>query len=82
MGKLEILVLVDDESRLPRIPGAVEDMSAVTRVVGEITAHAINLGVSGGNSLMCSGVTARAAQLVSRSVITQPQELTESFSSI
>jgi hypothetical protein len=52
-GKLGILVLVDDESRLPHIPGAIEDMSAVTRVVGEITAHAINLGVSGGNSITC-----------------------------
>ncbi len=52
-GKLGILVLVDDESRLPHIPGAVEDMSAITQVVGEITAHAINLGVSGGNSITC-----------------------------
>jgi len=43
---------------LRRIPRAVEDMSAVTRVVGEITAHAINLGVSGGNSLICSGYCA------------------------
>ena len=39
LGKLGILVLVDDESRLPHIPPAIEDMSAVTRVVGEITAR-------------------------------------------
>jgi hypothetical protein len=57
-GRLGILVLVDDERRLPHIPRAVEDMSAVTQVVGEITAHAINLGVSGGNSLICGGYCA------------------------
>ncbi len=53
LGKLGILILVDDESRLPNIPGRIEDMSTITRVVGEISAHAINLGVSGGNSLIC-----------------------------
>lgn len=58
LGRLGILILVDDESRLPHIPGAIEDMSAVTPVVGEITAHAINLGVSGGNSLICGGYCA------------------------
>jgi hypothetical protein len=54
-GRLGILVLVDDERRLPHIPRAVEDITAVTQIVGEITAHAINLGVYGGNSLICSG---------------------------
>ena len=58
LGRLGILILVDDESRLPHIPGAIEDMPAVTWVVGEITAHAINLGVSGGNSLICGGYCA------------------------
>jgi hypothetical protein len=58
LGRLGILILVDDESRLPHIPGAIEDMSAVTRVVGEIAAHAINLGVSGGNSFICGNYCA------------------------
>jgi hypothetical protein len=58
LGGIGILILVDDDSRLPHIPGTVENMLAVTRVVGKITAHAINLGVSGGNSLICGGYCA------------------------
>jgi hypothetical protein len=58
LGRPGILILVDDESRLPHMPGSLEDMAAVTQVVGEITAHAIDLGASGGNSLICSGYCA------------------------
>jgi hypothetical protein len=54
LGKPGILILVDDENRRPHMPKTIEDLSAVTRVVGEITAHAINLGTSGSNSLICS----------------------------
>jgi hypothetical protein len=57
-GKLGILVLVDKESRLRNIPDVFEDMPTVTQVVGEITAHAINLGVSGSNALICGGYCA------------------------
>jgi hypothetical protein len=53
LGRIGILILVDDESRLPHIPETADDMSTVIRVVGKITAHAINLGVSGGNSITC-----------------------------
>jgi hypothetical protein len=58
LGKLGILILVDDESQLQHIPEAIEDMPTITQIVGEITAHAINLGVSGGNALICSGYCA------------------------
>ncbi|MDP2158637.1 MAG: hypothetical protein Q8K68_13130, partial [Nitrospirota bacterium] len=54
LGKPGILVLVDDKSRLPHMPKALEDLSSVALVVGEITAHGIYLGTSGGNSLICS----------------------------
>jgi hypothetical protein len=57
-GKLGILVLVDRESHLGNIPEAIDDMPTITEVVGEITAHAINLGVSGSNALICSGYCA------------------------
>ncbi|HXX82216.1 MAG TPA: CARDB domain-containing protein [Thermodesulfovibrionales bacterium] len=57
-GKLGIVILVDDEARLKYIPKFVEDMPAVVHVVGEISAHSINLGVSGGNSLICNGYCA------------------------
>ena len=58
LGKLGILVLVDKESRLRNIPDAIDDMPTVTQIVGEITAHAINLGVSGSNALICGGYCA------------------------
>jgi len=57
-GKLGIIILVDDESRLKHMPKNIEDMRAAVHVVGEITAHAINLGVSGSNSLICGGYCA------------------------
>jgi len=57
-GKLGIVILVDDESELKYIPKSVGNMPAAIHVVGEITAHTINLGVSGGNSLICNGYCA------------------------
>jgi hypothetical protein len=57
-GKLGILILVDKKSRSRNIPDALDDLPTVTEVVGEITAHAINLGVSGSNALICGGYCA------------------------
>jgi hypothetical protein len=57
-GHIGILILVDDESRMPYMPKTVEDMSAIIRAVGEITAHQINLGVDGGNNIVCDGYCA------------------------
>jgi hypothetical protein len=53
-----ILILVDDESRASFMPKIVEDVPAIVRAVGEITAHQINLGVDGGNNIVCNGYCA------------------------
>jgi hypothetical protein len=57
-GQIGILILVDDESRTTHVPKTVEDMPAIVRSVGEITADQINLGVDGGNNIICSGYCA------------------------
>lgn len=57
-GHIGILILVDDESRMSYMPKTVEDMPAIIQAVGEITAHQINLGVDGGNNIVCNGYCA------------------------
>jgi hypothetical protein len=58
LGHIGILILVDDESRTTHMPKTVEDVPAIVRAVGEITAHQINLGVDGGNNIVCNGYCA------------------------
>jgi hypothetical protein len=53
-GKLGILVLLDEQSRESQIPGQMDGLPVIVRVVGKIMAHQIDLGVSGGNDIICS----------------------------
>jgi hypothetical protein len=57
-GHIGILILVDNESRTSHMPKTVEDVPAIVWAVGEITAHQINLGVDGGNNIVCNGYCA------------------------
>ena len=57
-GHIGILILVDDESRTPHMPKTIEDMPGIVRAVGEITAHQIDLGVDGGNNIVCNNYCA------------------------
>jgi hypothetical protein len=52
-GHIGILILVNDERRTLHMPKTVKDVPAIVRAVGEITAHQINLGVDGGNDIVC-----------------------------
>jgi hypothetical protein len=53
-GQLGILVLLDEETRESQMPGQMDGLPVIVRVVGKIVAHQIDLGVSGGNDIICS----------------------------
>lgn len=52
-GELGILILVDEKGRELELPTEIEYLPVIVRVVGQIKAHQINLGVSGGNDIVC-----------------------------
>lgn len=54
-GELGILILVDDQSGESQLPAQLETIPVIVREVGTFRAHQINLGVSGGNDILCDG---------------------------
>ena len=54
-GQPAILVLLDKQANESQIPAQADGLPVVIRKVGRIVAHKMNLGVSAGNNILCSG---------------------------